>query len=116
MRTNRKEMIAEIARQAGCSKRLVRKKLFSRSAELKRRHRDIKFNDVFLNSTTNWLDENVLKQKWREGDRNVSPYQTPNTFDVSFFPSGCVVLFAVKHIYEDGFQDIRTVGTRLYSF
>ncbi len=112
----RKEMIEEIAKQAGCSKRLVRKKLFSRSAELKRRHKEYKFNEAFLNPATNWLDKNELEEAWRNGNREVCPWRIPNTFEVIFLPSGCVVLFAVERICSDGFMTISDIGTRLYTW
>lgn len=112
----RKEMIEEIAKQAGCSKRLVRKKLFNRSAEVKRRYRDIKFNEVFLDPDTNWLDKSLLLQNWRNGDRTIDPFRTENTFEVCFFPSGCIVLFTVGYVYPDGYTATQEFGTRLYSW
>ena len=113
---NRKAMIEEIAKQSGCSKRLVRKKLFSRSAELKHRYLDIKFNKAFLNPCTNWLDKNALRQAWRNGNKEIRPWGTPFTFDVCLFPSGCVVMFEVERIYPDGYRTTDSIGARLYSW
>lgn len=113
---NRKEMIEEIAKQSGCTKRLVRKKLFSRSAEFKHRYKQYRFNDAFLNRATNWLDKNELERAWRNGDREIRPWETPNTFEVIFLPSGCVVLFAIEHICSDGFVATDEIGARLYSW
>jgi len=112
----RKEMIEEIAKQAGCSKRLVRKKLFRRSAELKRCYRDIKFNEAFLNPSTNWLDKEELEKAWKNGDRNIRPWGTPFTFDVVFLPSGCIVLLKVERVCSDGYRTTDSIGARLYSW
>lgn len=112
----RKEMIENISQQAGCSKRLVRKKLFSRSAECKRRYKQYKFNDAFLKKDTNWLDQNQLKETWRNGNKEIKPWITPNTFEVIFLPSGCVVLFQVEYVCSDGFTEIRSIGARLYNW
>ena len=107
----RKEMIEEIARQAGCSKRLVRKRLFSRSAGFKWHP----FGKSFLNANTDWLDKNVLRQNWKNGNKDIDPYSTPNTFDVGFFPSGCIVLFNVEIIDSDGYRHVDSIGARLHS-
>lgn len=112
----RKEMIETIAKQAGCSKRLVRKQLFARSAELKRRYRDIKFNEAFLNPSTNWLDKDELRKAWSNGNREIRPWGTPFVFDVCLFPSGCVVMFEVERVYPDGYRTTDTIGARLYSW
>lgn len=101
----RKEMIAEIARDACCSKRLVRKKLFARYIELKKTHPDILFYKAFMNKDTDW-------RNWRRRE----DWRTPNLFEVCFFPSGCVVLFHnVERLY-DGEIEHSDCGVRLYSW
>ena len=99
-------MIARIAEQAGCSKRLVRRKLFNRYLELKRNLPDILFYRVFLDKNTDWHDFNE--------DHD---YRRKNAFDVCFFTTGCVVLFRnIDRIYTDGKIGQETVGERLYNF
>lgn len=103
---NRKQMIETIAKEAGCSKRLVRKKLFRRYLELKKTCPNILFYKVFLDKNTEWHNFN------EEHD-----FRTKNTFEVCFFPSGCVVLFKnIDIVYKDGEVGTETVGERLYSF
>ena len=114
----RSEMIREIAKQANCSKRLVRKRLFQLSAKFKNdRNRYLKFNQAFLDKGTEWCDYQVLHEKCKNNlINNMTFWRTPNVFEVVFFPSGCVVLFRVEAIDEDGYRDIDTCGCRLYSF
>ena len=112
---NRKQMIETIAQEAGCSKRLVRKKLFGRSAELKRKYKNVKFNEAFLDSRTDWINKEDLMENWKDGKRNINPWKQPNTFDVCYFPSGCVVMFNVKHVDNDGYEYTDNFGTRLYT-
>lgn len=102
---NRKQMIETIAKEAGCSKRLVRKKLFARCAEIKRLYPDILFEKEFLNKDADWQPFRPTKD-WRR----------KYTFDVFFLPSGCVVLFRnVDRIYDA--ETVQTeIGTRLYNF
>ena len=101
----RKQMIETIAKEAGCSKRLVRKKLFNRYLELKKNWPDILFYKAFLDKNTDW-------QKFGNGKKN---WRLPNLFDVVFLPSGCVVLFHnIDRIY-DGEITQGECGVRLYN-
>ena len=102
----RKQMIEAIAKDAGCSKRLVRKTLFNRYLELKKYYPEILFYKTFLNKNTDWIDYNEDLKNW---DR-------PNAFDVSFFPSGCVVLFHnIDRMHNDEIEK-ETIGAKLYSW
>lgn len=119
----RKEMIESIAEQAGCSKRLVRKKLFELSAKFKRdkRYKNLRFNQAFLDKTTNWRDWNEVHDSWKKGelDDGYTPWRIPNLFEVAYFPTGCSVLFRVEVFDEEEhwlFPLIDYCGTRLYSF
>ena len=102
----RKEMIETIAKEAGCSKRLVRKKLFNRYLELKKYFPDILFYKVFLDKNTDWHNWNTGERDWRQ----------TNSFDVCCFPSGCVVLFHNVERIWDGEVTTWDVGAKLYSF
>ena len=51
----RKEMIIAIANDAGCSRRLVRKKLFARCVELKKTRPNLLFYKPFLDKNTEWV-------------------------------------------------------------
>ena len=114
----RTEMIREIANQANCSKRLVRKKLFELSARTKKDHifRRFNFNQAFLNKATNWRDHDKLIDSWRSGDKSENPWKTPNLFEVTFFPSGCVVLLYTQCFDDDGYHYVDYCGTRLYNY
>ena len=114
----RTEMIREIANQANCSKRLVRKKLFQLSARFKKdRYKRLRFNQAFLDKNTEWLDRQELHDKWKNGLIDSQTFwRMPNTFEVAFFPSGCVVLFTVEAIDTDGYRHTDTCGARLYNF
>ena len=99
---NRNQMITAIAKEAGCSKRLVRKKLFKRYLELKKLYPDILFYKAFLDKNTDWHNFNEDHDFYRK-----------NAFDVCFFTSGCVVLFHnIDTINGDG----EVIGERLYNF
>lgn len=113
----RKEMIETIAKQAGCSKRPVRKKLFQLSARLKRRYKEVLFNQAFLSETTNRLDWEEEYKKWKNDKSSVSPRRLTNTFEVASFPTGVNVLFRVDECC-DGYIDhgLGSCGCRLYSY
>ena len=102
----RKQMIEAIAKEAGCSKRLVRKKLFNRYLELKEMRPDILFYKTFLNKDTNWV-------KFKEKDWN---WRDPNSFEVIFLPSGCVVFFRNIDMIYDGELTTTDCGVRLYNW
>ena len=102
----RKQMIETIAKEAGCSKRLVRKKLFNRYLQLKKTCPHILFYKTFLDKNTNWV-------KFKDKDWN---WRTPNVFEVAFFPSGCIVLFRNIDAMYDGELTTRDCGARLYSW
>lgn len=119
----RKEMIEAIAEQAGCSKRLVRKKLFELSARFKRdkRYKNLRFNQAFLDKTTNWRDWHEVHAAWNKGElgEREIPWTMPNLFEVAYFPSGCNVMLRIESWYEEDnevFQDVDWCGTRLYNF
>lgn len=118
----RKEMIETIAKQAGCSKRLVRKKLFQMSSRSKRdrRYNRLKFNEAFLDRTTDWQDWYEVHDAWKKGDHSgKSPFEIPNLFEVCYFPSGCNIMLRIEHYYGEGWEEFSTIewcGTRLYNF
>lgn len=119
----RSDMINEIAKQAHCSKRLVRKKLFQRSAEFRRnpRYKHVKFNQAFLDKNTDWNSYQEIHDKWKNKtlEPGATPWTMPNLFDVAYFPSGCVIMMRinVEH-YEEGciYIDQDWVGARLYGY
>lgn len=111
----RKEMIERIAEEAGCSKRLVRKKLFKYASELKGHYWRSEFTRAFLNKNTEWRDFYDVRDAWKKGDKSLNPWRTVNTFEVCHFVSGFVVLFKVKRVIQD-YETVDTIGTRLYSF
>ena len=114
----RKEMIETIAKQANCSKRLVRKKLFQISARFKREHKSILFNQAFLTKSTDWKDFHELYDIWKK-DRinNINPWSVTNQFEVIYLPSGCNVMFRVD-LLDDGeiWKALGDCGARLYSY
>lgn len=117
----RTEMITEIAKQAHCSKRLVRKKLFQLLTRFKKNdyqsYKRLKFKQSFLNRNTDWHDWYEWRDKCDNGlIDNWTFWRTPNVFEVAFFSSGCVVLFRVEEVYDDGYQNIGTCGARLYNY
>lgn len=113
----RKEMIETIAKQAGCSKRLVRKKLFQLSARKKRWYKEILFNQAFLSKTTDWLDWEEEHKRWEKDKSSVCPWRLTNTFEVASFPTGVNVLFRVDECC-DGYiyHGFGSCGCRLYSY
>ena len=103
----RKQMIETIAKEAGCSKRLVRKKLFNRYLELKKMRPDILFYKAFLDKNTDWYNRNEGEKDWTR----------PNSFDVFGVTSGCVVLFNnIDRKTRDGEIENCQCGVRLYSW
>ena len=114
----RKEMIETISKQANCSKRLVRKKLFWISARFKREHKEILFNQVFLNKSTDWKDFDELYNVWVKNDRKgVSPWNVTNRFEVVYFQTGCNVLFTVNLFDENEiWETLGDCGVRLYNY
>lgn len=118
---NRTEMIREIAKQAGCSKRLVRKRLFQLSTRFKkeRYYKRYKFNEAFFDKNTDWKDVEKLRKDVKNGVIGNSDFwRIANRFEVAFFPSGCVVLFWVDSFYEDepDYIDVDSCGARLYNY
>lgn len=115
---NRKEMIETIAKQAGCSKRLVRKKLFQISARFKREYKTTLFNRAFLNKSTDWKDFQDLYNDWIKDKENViSPWRVTNQFEVIYFPSGCNVMFKVDELYDgEILEALGDCGARLYNY
>lgn len=115
---NRTEMIHEIAKQSGCSKRLVRKKLFQLSAKFKKDcYKHLRFNQAFLDKNTEWLDRQDLHDKWKNGLIDSETFwKMSNTFEVAFFPSGCTVFFTVEAVCDDGYHDTDYCGARLYNY
>lgn len=112
----RKEMIETIAKKAGCSKRLVRKRLFQLSARNKRYYTETLFNRAFLNKSTDWVDWEELHEKWKQ-DKTVIPWQQTNTFEVAAFPIGVIVLFRVDEMYDrEIMKGFGQCGCRLYNF
>ncbi len=112
----RKEIIETIAKKAGCSKRLVRKKLFQLSAREKRYYKDTLFNQAFLSRTTNWLDWEEEHEKWMDDKSRENPYKLTNTFEVIDLTSGVNVLFRVDKIYDGEIcPGFGSCGCRLYS-
>lgn len=100
----RKEMIIAIANDAGCSRRLVRKKLFERCVELKKTHPEILFYKAFLDKNTDWV-RNAYKN-----------WETKNRFEVFGLPSGMVVMFyGIERIY-DGDIWYTDCGARLWTW
>lgn len=119
----RSEMITEIAKQAHCSKRLVRKKLFQRSAEFRRnpRYKHIKFNQAFLNKNTDWKSYQEIHDKWKNKmlESGLTPWTMPNLFDVAYFSYGCIIVMRINVEYrEAGCKYIKQdwIGTHLYSY
>ena len=102
----RKQMIETIAKEARCSKRLVRKKLFNRYLELKKMRPNILFYKAFLDKNTDWYNRNEGKKDWTK----------PNAFEVVFVSSGCVVLFRnISWIYHGEIAET-DCGVRLYNW
>lgn len=97
----RKEMIEEIAKEAGCSKRLVRKKLFELSAWKKNNFKNILFNKVFLSKSTDWANYSELLEESKQDITAPFPWRNSNTFEVIQVPSGIVVMFTVPEIFRD---------------
>ena len=114
----RKEMIESIAKQAQCSKRLVRKKLFQMSARFRRERKDILFNQAFLNKSADWKDFYELYDEWKKNNKEGdSPWRIPNQFEVIYFPSGCNVMFRVNQICDgEIWEAMGECGVRLYSY
>lgn len=115
---NRKEMIESIAKQANCSKRLVRKKLFELSARFRRSRKDILFNQAFLEKSTDWKDFYELHDEWIKNDKkSEAPFRISNQFEVIYFPTGCNVMFRVDEIYDGEIWEASgQCGTRLYNY
>lgn len=114
----RKEMIESIAKQANCSKRLVRKKLFQMSARFRRERKDILFNQAFLEKSTDWKDFYELYDEWKKKNKEGgSPWRVSNQFQVIYFPSGCNVIFRVNQIYDgEIWEAMGDCGVRLYNY
>jgi len=103
----RKEMIETIAKEAGVSKRHVRKILFNRYLELKKINPNLLFYKAFLDKGTDWHNSNDGKKDWR----------MPNQFDVFCVSSGCIVMFKnIDELYPDGDITQTDCGAKLYSF
>lgn len=116
----RKEMIEEIAKQAECSKRLVRKKLFQLSSRFKKdaRRKNVLFNQAFLCHSTDWKDGNEMMKEWIKDRSGENPFKISNQFEVIYFPTGCNVLFKVDEVDENGelWKALGSCGVRLYNY
>ena len=115
----RKEMIEVVAKKAKCSKRLVRRKLFKRLAEVRRwRYPEARtFCAVMLDKSINWVDFEEAYAQWKTDKfHEPNPYMMSNTFEVYGLPSGVIVHFRLDGVYDGeiypGYADF---GCRLYN-